>query len=75
MCEQGIFVYMHFIGIDTIIYSPILTSFVCLFDIILYIPVNKFYIMSEQFFLGWTSAKQGLMCLAQRHNTVTPVRL
>ena len=25
-------------------------------------------------FLGWTSTKQGLMCLAQGHNAVTPVR-
>ena len=26
-------------------------------------------------FLGWTSTKLGLMCLAQGHNSVTPVRL
>ena len=26
-------------------------------------------------FLGWTSTKLGLMCLAQGHNPVTPVRL
>ena len=36
---------------------------------------------SQQFFsfvvkgLGWTSTKQGLMCLAQGHNAVPPVRL
>ena len=28
-----------------------------------------------QVFLGLTSTKLGLMCLAQKHNTVTPVRL
>ena len=26
-------------------------------------------------FLGWTSTKHVLMCLAQRHNALTPVRL
>ena len=31
--------------------------------------------MSEQIFLGYTSTKQGLMCLAQGHNAVTPVKL
>ena len=49
--------------------------FVCWFDMILYVPVNKFSVMSGQFFLGLTSTKQGLMCLAQGHNAVPPVRL
>ena len=51
--------------------------FVCLFDLILYIPVNIFSVMPVQVFLGWTSTKQGLyiMCIAQGHNAVTPVRL
>ena len=31
--------------------------------------------MLERVFLGWTSTKQGLMSLAQGHNTVTPGRL
>ena len=31
--------------------------------------------MSGWVFLGWTSIKQGLMCLDQGHNTVTSVRL
>ena len=44
-------------------------------DLILYVAVNKFSVMSRQVFLGWTSTKQGLMCLAQGHNTVPPVRL
>ena len=38
-------------------------------------PVNNFSVMLGQVFLGWTSTKQGQMCLAQGHNTVTPVRL
>ena len=51
--------------------------FVCLIDLILYIPVNNFSVMPGQVFLGWTSTKQVLyiMCLAQGHNAVTPVRL
>ena len=31
--------------------------------------------MSGRVFLGWTSTKQGLMCLAQGNNAVPPVRL
>ena len=31
--------------------------------------------MSRHVFLGQTSTKQGLICLAQGHNAVTPVRL
>ena len=31
--------------------------------------------MSGWVFLGSTSTKQGYMCLAQRHSTLTPVRL
>ena len=34
-----------------------------------------FSVMSGRVVLGWTSTKQGLMCLAQGHNTVTPVML
>ena len=45
------------------------------FYLILNIPVNNFSVMSIWVFLGWTSTKQGLICLAQGHNTVTPVRL
>ena len=43
--------------------------------LILYVPVNNLSVTSERVFLGWTSTKQGLMCLAQGHNAVTPVRL
>ena len=46
-----------------------------LFDLILYVPVSNFSVVSGQVFLGLTSTKQGLMCLAQGHNAVTPVRL
>ena len=47
----------------------------CLFDLILYVPVNNFSFMLGRVFLGWTSTKQGLMCLAQGHNTMMSVRL
>ena len=52
--------------------------FVCLIDLILYVPVNYFSTKSAMLrgvFLGSTSTKLGLMCLAQGHNTVTLVRL
>ena len=45
------------------------------FYLILYIPVNNLSVMSGGAFLGWTSTKQGLKCLAQGNNAVTPVRL
>ena len=48
---------------------------ICLFDLILYIPVNNLSVTSGQVFLGLTSSKLGLMCFAQGHNAVTPVRL
>ena len=44
-----------------------------LFVLILYVPVNKFSVMSGQFFLGWTSTKQRKNCLAKGHNTVSPL--
>ena len=40
---------------------------VCLFDLILYVPVNNFQLCRD----GSTSTKQGLMCLAQGHSTDT----
>ena len=46
-----------------------------LFDLILYAPVNNLSVKSGQVFLGWTSTKLGLMCLAKGHNAVMPVRL
>ena len=34
-----------------------------LFDLFLYIPVNNFSVMWGWVFLGWTSTKQGFVCL------------
>ena len=45
-----------------------------LIDLILYVQENIFSVMSGRVVLGWTT-KQGLMCLAKGHNTVTPVML
>ena len=47
----------------------------CLFVLILYVPVNNFLIMSQRVFLSWTVTKQGIKCLAQGHNAVPPVKL
>ena len=43
-----------------------------LIDLILYVQENIFSFMAGRVVLG---TKQGLMCLAQGHNTVTPVML
>ena len=48
----------------------IVTSFVCLFDLILYVPVKKNQLCHDRSF--WveplsSTLKQGLMCLAQGH--------
>ena len=40
----------------------------CLFDLVLYVPVNNFSVTSGRVFLGWTSTQLGLMWLAQGHN-------
>ena len=37
--------------------------------------INNLSVIKERVFLGWTSTKLGLTCLAQGHNAVTPVRL
>ena len=47
----------------------------CLFDLNLYVPVNNLSVISGRVFLCLISIKQGLMCPAQGHNAVTPVRL
>ena len=62
-------------GLSLQIVFQICDNMFCLFDLILYFPVNNFSVMSGWVFLGWTSTKQGFMCLAQGHNAVTPVRL
>ena len=46
-----------------------------LLDLMLYIPVNNFSVILGRLFLGLTSTKQGLKCLAQGHNEVTLMRL
>ena len=46
-----------------------------LFDLILYVPVNNFIVISGRVFLCCTSTKQGLLCLAQGHKAVMLVRL
>ena len=38
-------------------------------------PINYLSVIKGRVFLGWTSTKLGLICLAQGHNAVTPVRL
>ena len=48
---------------------------ICLIDLILNIPVNNISVMSGQVFLGLTSTKQRIKCLAHGHNAVPPVRL
>ena len=60
---------------DMHIISPVTHNWFCLFDLILYAPVNSFSDMSGRVFLGWTRTKQGLICLAEGHNTVMTVRL
>ena len=47
----------------------------CLFDLILYVTVNTFSVMSGWVFLGWTSTRQKIKCPSQRHNAEPPVRL
>ena len=42
------------------------------FDLILYLPST---VIMGRVLLGWTKTKLCLMCLAQRHNAVTPTRL
>ena len=47
----------------------------CLFDLILYIPVNITAVMSGCVFLGWTSTKQRIKCLDQQYKEVSLVKL
>ena len=42
------------------------------FVLMIYVPVNNFWVMSGQFYLCRTSTKQQIKRLAQGHNTVTP---
>ena len=65
--------WKHFILLIFEDWSIMGAIFFCYF---FYVPDNSFSVISGRvFFLGWTSTKHALMCLAQVHNTVTPVRL
>ena len=46
-----------------------------LFDLILNVPVNNLSVTSGRVFLGWTSTKLGLICLAQGHKAMMIVKL
>ena len=47
----------------------------CLLDFVfVYVQVINFSVIMGWALLGWISTKQGLMCLAQGHKAVTPVR-
>ena len=50
-------------------------SFIALFDLILDVQVKNLLVVVGLVYLGRTSTKQGLMCLAQGHNSVTLVGL
>ena len=45
----------------------------CLFDSLH--SINNLSDIKWRVYLGWTSVKLGLMCLAQRHNAVVPVSI
>ena len=47
----------------------------CLFDFTLYIPVKNFALCHDRSSRVEPVLSKGLMCLAQGHNIVTPVRL
>ena len=48
---------------------------VVLFDLVLYRQsLGQSTVFQSRVFMGWTSTKQGLMCLAKVHNAVPPVR-
>ena len=58
-----------------LMYTSILTLFVYLFVLIFNVTVNTYSVMSRWVFLGLTSTKQRIKCLAQGHNSVLLVRL
>ena len=53
---------------------PHLVPIFCLFDLILYVPVSNFSVMSGRVFLGWTT-KQRIKSLAQGQYAAPPMRL
>ena len=65
--------WLHFPNFSLL--PSFLRTFVFLFDLILYVPVNNLSVTSGWVFLGCTSTKLGLMSLSQGHNSVMRVRL
>ena len=66
----------NLIGFFIVIENKI-CKWVCLrlFDLILYVPVNNLNsVMSGWVFLGLTSTKQRIKCLAQGHKAVPQVK-
>ena len=51
------------------------SNLILISDMILYVPVNIFSVTSGLVFLGLTSTKHRIKCLAQGQNVVLPVRL
>ena len=47
----------------------------CLFDLTFYIQVSNFSVILGRVFLGWSSTKLRIKCLAQGHKAVLTVRL
>ena len=61
-------------GHETIFNTIIIIMIDFFFRLVLFdVPVNKFSVTSEQVFLGRTSTRLGLMCLAPGHNAMTPL--
>ena len=60
---------------DTRSVVPVVGWVEFLFDLILYVPVSTFSIMSGWVFLSLINTKKGLMCLSQGNNALPPVRL
>ena len=78
--ENPQFLSEFFISAWEFFHAPSLSSFnknkvSGLYDWILYVPVNNLSVTSGRVFLGQTSTKLGLMCLALGHNALTRVRL
>ena len=48
---------------------------ICLFVLIIYVPVNNFSVTLGPVFLDLTSTKQRIKCCAHGHNTLPLVRL
>ena len=69
------FLNLHLSYKKNVSYSEIMLYSHSLFDLILYIPVSDSSVMLGCVFLGLTSTKLGLMCLAQGQNAMMMGRL